>query len=374
VFKVIPRDLIFDAPAAGLYQLCSGNPKAPARDYDVAALRGSFAKAVLPPGVVSAPSPNPAYVPPPSTASEGEDEGSDINTDPWNFRRVVVLHPSPLVGEGSDGGSPPPQSSPTRGEEASLWRIELDPQAIAHNGGRVEALRLVRNDKQLPYVMDYAGVERSFTPELLPQTAPAKGKSRWLILLPYEGLPVTQLRFTVPNTLFQRTLTLYEVAEEDVDKPMRLLATALWTRVHPDAPSTYSVALQQTPKTKRLILETENGDNAPIHVEKVEAFYRAPRLLFRSKSTTAPLYLYYGQPEVAAPQYDLNLIAAELLSTPPQEARLGKEEALKSTSWWEPPIPSGGGKYLFWGVMILVVLGLLIVIAKLLPEEKNEKA
>jgi hypothetical protein len=131
------------------------------------------------------------------------------------------------------------------------------------------------------------------------------------------------------------------------------------------------MALQQIPKTKRLVLETENGDNAPIHVNKVEAYYRAPRLLFRFKPTTTPLYLYYGQPEVSAPQYDLNLIAAELLSTPPQEAQLGKEEALKATPWWEPPVPSGGGKYFFWGVMILVVLGLLIVIAWLLPEESS---
>jgi hypothetical protein len=92
--------------------------------------------------------------------------------------------------------------------------------------------------------------------------------------------------------------------------------------------------------------------------------------LFQAIPNKAPVYLIYGQPDVAAPQYDLSLIAEDLLSTPPQEARLGTEEALSVTPWWGgPPASTAGKRYVFWGVMMLVVLGLLVVIAKLLPEE-----
>ena len=45
--RTVPRDLIFDAPAGGVFQLYSGNPKAPPRSYDLADLRGSLAKAIF---------------------------------------------------------------------------------------------------------------------------------------------------------------------------------------------------------------------------------------------------------------------------------------------------------------------------------------
>ena len=200
-----------------------------------------------------------------------------------------------------------------------------------------------------------------------------------MLQLPYAGFPITQLQFMVPETLFQRNVILSEAVEDDSTtepetthgKPMRVLGSATWTRVRADGPTTFTLMLAQTPKSNHLVLETSNGDNAAIHPADVQAYYRAPRLLFRSSPSAEPVFLYYGQPEVSAPQYDLNLIAAELLSTPPLEAKLGSEEALKASRWWEPPVlESGHMKQVFWGVMLLVVLGLLVVIAKLLPEEK----
>lgn len=388
--RVIPRDLIFDAPSAGVYLLCSGNPKAPARTYDVAALRGSFDRAALQKPDLRPSLPNPAYQPPQPTLS-GAEEGSDIDTTPWRFRKRVLLD--------QETGGP------------TLWRIELDAQAVAHNGGRTGALRLVRDARQLPYVVDYAGVERSLAPSLEPQSGAPKGKSRWLITLPYAGMPVSRLRFTVPDALFERTMTLSEAIEDGSEgplyrtradipggffaaigtmldfgtrggltrssrewapqgEPLRVLAAATWTRRPPTSPASFELVLQQEPKTGRLILETDNGDNAPIQLGSVQAYYRAPRLLFQSRPKEAPVHLLYGQAEVSAPQYDLNLIAEDLLSTPPREAHLGPEEALEATPWWGGPTASTAGKrYLFWGVMMLVVLGLLVVIAKLLPEE-----
>lgn len=401
--KVIPRDLIFDAPRPGLYTLCLGNPQAPARDYDVAALRGTLGRAALHPATLSAVQPNLDYREPSVPEYDVHDEGSDINVDSWRYRKKVDFD---VV-----SGQP------------ALWRIELDPESVAHYGGRVEGLRLVRSDQQFPYVVEYAGVERSLAPGLEYDKSAPKGKSLWIVTLPYDGLPISRLQFTVPDPLFRRSVTLYEMAPErseapaasprrrsiprglfgtagaliglvtespvfDRDVPLnqttglepeetterRILASGSWVRIRPDMPATLELTLNQSPKSGRLILETDNGDNAPIHLGTVQAYYRAPRLLFRTKPQKAPLYLYYGQPEVSAPRYDLNLIASELLSTPPQEARMGSEEALKANPWWDTPSLEGHKKHVFWGVMSLVVLGLLWVIAKLLPEESGAKS
>ncbi len=400
--QVIPRDLIFDAPAAGTYSLCLGNPKAPGRAYDVASLQGAFKDAVFQKAMLGPIQPNLEYHAPAGELENIEEEGSDINTDPWHFRKKVIAEPL--------------------SDHATLWRIELDPEAIAHYGGRLQSVRLVRKDMQLPYVIDYAGVERSLAPGLEKRPNAPKGKSQWSINLPYAGMPIARLRFTVPNSLFQRNVTLYEFAEERPDdvplqrtygsrghglfgavaavaglldrpdrltrsndyppasandmsegKPCRNLGYGSWVRTKPGAPASFEIVLQDRPQTGQLILETDNGDNSPISLETVQAYYQAPRLLFRAKTHKSPLYLYYGQPEVSAPQYDLNLIAAELLSTPPQEARLEAEEALKAKPWWGTPAPEGGKKIFFWAVMGLVVLGLFVVIAKLLPEESEGK-
>ena len=60
-----------------------------------------------------------------------------------------------------------------------------------------------------------------------------------------------------------------------------------------------------------LILETENGDNPPIELEKFTAFYPATRVLFKAKPDDR-LFLYYGNPRVSPPSYDLSLVAGRI--------------------------------------------------------------
>ena len=114
------------------------------------------------------------------------------------------------------------------------------------------------------------------------------------------------------------------------------------------------------------MLETVNGDNPAIELEKFAVFYPATRVLFKAKPGDEP-FLYYGNPRVSPPRYDLSLVASQLLSANKAVASLAAEEPLKKTSWRENRIPGKGG-FLLWGILAVVVVTLLVIIGRLLPK------
>jgi hypothetical protein len=61
------------------------------------------------------------------------------------------------------------------------------------------------------------------------------------------------------------------------------------------------------------------------------------------------------------------LVAGELLAANKNSVVLGAEEILKKSSWTEGRTPGQGG-LVFWGILAVVVIGLLIVISRLLPK------
>jgi len=139
----------------------------------------------------------------------------------------------------------------------------------------------------------------------------------------------------------------------------------MWTQTPESKTKEFSLPLDGTPQTDTLMVETENGDNPPIALDKFTAYYPATRLLFKAKADD--LVLYYGNAAAPSPSYDLNLVAGELLAAEKAAATLGPEEQLKKSSWVENQTPRTGG-ILFWGILAVVMIGLLVVIARLLPK------
>jgi hypothetical protein len=115
-----------------------------------------------------------------------------------------------------------------------------------------------------------------------------------------------------------------------------------------------------------LFLETHNGDNPPVELEKFQLFYPATRILFKARLDDE-LFLYYGNPRADAPRYDLSLVAGQLLSADKTIASPGTEQQLLKSSWREHEIPGQGG-VVFWGILALVVVVLLVIISRLLPK------
>ncbi|MGD0263052.1 MAG: DUF3999 family protein [Verrucomicrobiota bacterium] len=341
-----PVYMVFLARSAGTYHLLSGNSRCAAPNYDLAALGANLKSVAVTPLKVSLVADNPNYRAPEVLAGIQEG-GSALDVAAWKFRKPVKVN------------------------RAGAQRIELDLDVLSHAQPGFADLRLVRDGKQLPYILEPTSISRALTPTV---TTPSDKRdphiSRWIIKLPHAGLPITRLNCTARTPLFQRDVTLYEELSDDRgDKYRRPLGGATWVQtpypISKQISRQFTLTLNGSPNRDTMVLETHNGDNPPIELEKFQAFYPATRVLFKAQPADE-LLLYYGNPHAVAPRYDLSLVAGQLVAADQAEAALAAEEPLKK-SWGEGQRPGQGG-VVFWGILAVVVVVLLIIISRLLPQ------
>lgn len=338
-----PVYLVFLAARAGGFQLFTGNPLCAAPRYDLAAqgidLKGAPLTAIQP-GAIA---PNPAYRPP-EALPQVQDTGAALDVAAWRFRKAVKI------------------------EQPGVQQVELDPDVLAGAQHGLADLRLLRDGRQLPYVIERTGFTRQLKPEAARADDPKQPRlSRWSLKLTHPRLPVTRLTCTSPTPLFRRSVTLYEQAtDERGGRYRRDLGRAAWEQSPERAARTLALHITTTPLTDRLILETHNADNPPVELANFEIACPVTRLCFKTTST-GEVWLYYGNPTAPEPRYDLSLVAGQLVSAQKQVATLGPQEQLKKPSWAEGG-PAGKGGVLFWVVLGLVVLALLWLISRLLPQ------
>jgi hypothetical protein len=143
---------------------------------------------------------------------------------------------------------------------------------------------------------------------------------------------------------------------------------ASWVRSLSDKPETLVIRLSSPITTDTLVLEMDNGDNPPLELGKVQAFYPATRLLFKA-AREGDLFLYYGNPRAEFPRYDIDLVASQLLSADKTRATLGQVEPLQKPGWAGRQSLAGATAWIFWSVLAGVVVVLLLVISRLLPKK-----
>jgi hypothetical protein len=281
-----------------------------------------------------------------ATSAAGADAGAPLDVSAWSYRKAV--HPV------RDG----------------LQQLDLDLAVLSRAGPDFADLRLMHDGRQVPYVLDH----RSFsTLSLKPEVTLLKdpkdpGLSRWLIRLPEPGLPIHRLTCIARTSLFQRELTLYEeLRDERGDSYRRVVGRASWTRTSDRANDEFSLTVDGPLHDRTVILETHNGDNPAIELESFRAFYPRTRLLFKAKADDT-LFLFYGNPRAAAPRYDLNLVAGELLAADKATATLGTEEQLGRGTGAR--LDQHDQRVVFWGILVLVVVVLLVIISRLLPKKE----
>jgi hypothetical protein len=333
--------LYFDATMAGEYSLLSGHPQIAAPRYDVSMVRlGKAARPIaLTPGPLVT---NPGYRSPEALAGTPV-VGAPLDPEPWNYRKAVQLAAS------------------------GVHQLELDLDVLAHAQPGFDDLRLVRDGRQIPYLLERPALSRSMELTPLPANDPKRPRiSRWQVTLPRARLPLTRLTLVSPTPLFQRRLRLFEIITDDRGNSYeRNLASADWSHTPNDQP-TLVIPVGLPPATNTLMLETDNGDNPPLALGRMTATHPVTRLLFKSEQ--APLTLYYGHPQSAAPRYDLALVANQILAAEKQIATLAAEEKARPDGWSKTLLAQGKGGVLFWSVLALVVVALLAVMAKLLPK------
>lgn len=335
-----PLYLVFMARRPGTFHLVTGNRFCAAPHYDLAALGLDLKDTAVVPANFSALRENPGYHAPETLAGLNM-TGAALDVSAWKFRKPVQIT--------RDGAQ----------------QAELDLDVLAHGQPGFTDLRLLHGSNQVPYIIQRTSINRAVQLSFTTDSKNPK-MSRWLIKLPKSNLPLTRLTCETTTPLFQRTMSvLEEVTDERGNKFQRQLGSATWVQTPENKTKEFSLPLDSPAQGDTLILETENGDNSPVELEKFTAYYPATRILFKAK-TDDGLFLYYGNPSVPAPAYDLNLVAGELLAADKSIAALGAEEQLKKQSWAESQAAGKGG-IVFWGVLAVVVIGLLIVVSRLLP-------
>jgi hypothetical protein len=338
-----PVYMLFNAVMPGSFRFLAGHKKCPAPRYDLSPLASQLKNLELTPVEFSDLQANADFRPsePLPVASS---EGVPLDVSPWKCRKRVLL------------------------AQTGIQQLELDLEVLAQSRPDLADLRLVREGKQIPYVAERSLLSRSLAVKLTPVEDPKRPRiSLWRLDLPYASLPVHQLVCSTPTALFRRNLVLYEEFTDDRGEKYRsTLATGSWIRTEEQGQRQFTLTLNRPPSGKQFFLETDNGDNPPIALEQAKLFYPVSRIYFKA-GVDPMVLLYYGRVSAPMPNYDLGLIAPQVLSADHQQAALGPEEKLGSAKkWFEwEKTPAG---VLFWSALTLVVAGLLFVISRLLPK------
>jgi hypothetical protein len=338
-----PVWLIFLARQPGTFHLLTGNSRCDTPHYDLAALQINLKSVAVSPVKIPPPSDNPNFRAP-EVLPGTELGGAALDVSAWKFRKAVKI------------------------SGAGAQQVELDLDTLAHAQRDFADLRLLRGSNQVPCLVERTSISRRLDPAVA-ATNDAKDRklSRWIIHLPRAGLPLTRLTCVARTPLFERSLWLYEeVADERGSLYRHALGSASWQQTPERKSKDFALMLESAPQSDTLILETGNGDNPPIELEQFQMDYPATRVLFQGKPGDE-MFLYYGNPRVAPPHYDLSLVAGQLLAAEKNVASLSAEEPLRTSARGENLGPGAGG-VLFWGILAAVVVALLLIIARLLPK------
>ena len=337
-----PVMLAFEARDAGVYRLLAGHPLAPAARYDVAALRSTLRQ--LPVATVEAGplEENPGYrradAIPAATAT-----AAPLEVAAWKYRAPVATG------------------------RAGVQALELGLDQRAHARADLADIRLMQGTNQVAYLLDPVAGWRTLDPVArLEPDAQRPRVSRWRLELPRERIPLTRLTCASTMPLFERQAVLYELRPDERGERHRVeLGQAHWRRGSGAASGELGLDLREAPHTAELWLETDNGDNPPLPLERFQVAYATFRLLYQSPGPGA-LWLYYGNSAASPPRYDLGLVAAQLQAAERAPATLGAEERVGGGSWRDRMSAHAAGGPVLWLALGLVVVVLLAVVRRLL--------
>jgi hypothetical protein len=262
---------------------------------------------------------------------------------------------------------------PVQVSKAGAQQIELGPDVLARGAPDQRDLRIVTEDRQLPFLFERTSISRSVPlPQIVADDPKKPRLSRWSLRLPQAGTPITRVTCASGSALFQREMRLWEeVANERGDTFPRELGGASWKKAPNQAAQEFAIHLEVTPRSGTLFLETDNGDNRPVELHDFRGNYPVTRVVFKAASdSTQAIWIYYGNPSAAFPRYDVTLVADQLLRAERTAATLGPQEGTGSKTERITQTLSGSARYIFWGILGLVVAGLLLLISRLLPKNQ----
>ena len=257
---------------------------------------------------------------------------------------------------------------------SGLTKVTLDAAALAH--GRLDDIRIVDGEgRQIPYVRERADSAIVLTLSTPGTVAPARNidgrlprdadrRTWYRVDLPFIGVPDATLVLETSATVFRREVTVVEGASREAT--YRSVTTAAWSHDDPaTAAPSLEIALPSRSATDSLFLLVDDGDNNKLTITK--ATLRLPTYSLRFfRDSVSPLRMVYGRPDLAAPRYDLALMAERLKDVAAEEVVLGPERAV------DDPAGKVSG-VLFWSLLLGTVGVLLLLIARLVRGDGNRR-
>ncbi len=261
---------------------------------------------------------------------------------------------------------------------AGLVALGLDASVLAHSAGanrQFADLRVVdAANRQIPYIVEQASEPLSLDVAVEPLATPPgtlsparTGRSVYRVKYPVAGLPETRLVLSTTARVFERRVSVAEEREPDNvrrrDAWLDTITTTRWVHADQDKPAMPLTLSVRPLHATELLVIVDEGDNTPLPIGTARVLLPAYRIrLFRESD--APLRVAYGRTDLGPPQYDLALLAPQVLGTPAVDVAIDAEQA------------SAGGATtagivsprLFWGALAAAVVVLLGLMARLLKK------
>ncbi|HEX4468821.1 MAG TPA: DUF3999 family protein [Gemmatimonadaceae bacterium] len=249
-------------------------------------------------------------------------------------------------------------------EVAGLTTLPLDAAALAH--GSLADIRIAAaGGRQVPFLVERLDEPLSVALPALERVKSARdpaSRSHYLIHLPYAGLPGSRLVLGTDARVFDREVAVEMLPSAEDDTRARgrsiTIAQSPWQHTQPELPAPALTIGLPPLRVADLSLVIDEGDNAPLPIRDATLLLPAYRLRFFRDGHT-PLMLLYGRPDLAAPRYDLTLVAPRLLGATAQDVVPGPEQGSPNVTGVTPTV-------VFWGALALAVLVLVVLIARLL--------
>jgi hypothetical protein len=259
-----------------------------------------------------------------------------------------------------------------------LYTLALQAPDLAGLRGDLADLRVVDEaDRQVPFLVETAAATAKplLRIEPLPQASERAGRgvvSRYRLVTPEldgdpASLPLWSLELDVAERFFSRPARLLNPAPEGRRGERVIASTTLARSGREEGPrAPLEIALDGRSYTE-MLLEIEEGDDAPLTIERARGVVRVPRVVF--KAAPGRYRLLLGNAEASQARYDIASLRQEFLtySALPIEAgplsknaghRRGASDYLKDA----PPT------LLLWGTLGLAVVALLGLTARILRQ------
>lgn len=233
--------------------------------------------------------PNPAFDASPALAPVMQ-PGPVLDVDAWRWRRALDVPSSP---EG-------------------LVRVRLEPEDLAQARDDRADLRVADDGgRQWPYVVAPAA-ERADVALRVEGPTTRDGRSTWRLALPVESLRLDALRIETVRPVLSRT---YRLSTRDAGGAGRVLATGTLAQAL-RRPGPLRIDFPPT-RVSSLVLEVENGDDAPIEIVRAVVPVALPSLLVAAPAGSYALLA--GNPDAERPAYEIERardVVLELRSVP----------------------------------------------------------